>query len=402
MEIGGAERSLLGLLNALDTKKYTVDLFVHQHTGEFMPLLPKKINLLPENKKYSTLERPIKNILKEGYVDIVAARMWAKFQTKIYQKKTKALNDASAFQFIADATTPLLPSLDGLGEYDLAISFVTPHNIVLKKVKAKRKIAWIHTDYSTICVNAKMELPVWEQYDYIASISDGVTKAFLKTFPTLQDKIVLIENILSPAFVREQASLLDVSSEMPNKQREIKLLSVGRYSIPKNFDNIPAICKLIVKSGTKVRWYIMGYGGDEALIKRKIVEANMQQHVILLGKKSNPYPYIQACDIYVQPSRYEGKAVTVREAQMLYKPVVITNFPTAKSQLTNGIDGVIVPLDNEDAAKGIIQLIRNLYLQKQLTTNLRKGDYGNENEVNKIYQLINEYDTKKNSLLLAQ
>ena len=48
MEIGGAERALLGLLNAIDTNKVDVDLFINQHTGEFMKLIPKKINLLPE------------------------------------------------------------------------------------------------------------------------------------------------------------------------------------------------------------------------------------------------------------------------------------------------------------------------------------------------------------------
>jgi glycosyltransferase involved in cell wall biosynthesis len=389
MEIGGAERSLLGLLNTIDTANYDVDLFIHQHTGEFMPLIPQKINLLPENKKYSTLERPMLEVLKEGYVDIVLTRLLAKYKSGKYIAKNGENAGSSVFQYIANATTLLLPSLKGLGEYDLAISFLNPHNIVLEKVSAKKKIAWIHTDYSTIKVNAKLELPVWRAYDYIASISDDVTTAFLKTFPTLKEKIVLIENILSPSFVREQAKIEDVSAEMPYKEEVIKLLSVGRYSTPKNFDNIPAICKLLVEGGVKLKWYIMGYGGDEALIKRKITEANMQQHVILLGKKSNPYPYMQACDIYVQPSRYEGKAVTVREAQMLYKPVVITNFPTAQSQLTDGVDGVIVPMDNEGASKGIKEFIGDKELQARLIANLHKHDYGNEMEVEKIYSLIN-------------
>lgn len=387
LEIGGAERSLLGLLNAIDTDQYEVDLFVYQHTGEFMAMIPEQINLLPEQKKYATLERPMLEVLKEGYVDIVVARLWAKWQTYMYQKKTKALNDSSVFQYVANATTPLLPSLSGLGEYDLAISFLNPHNIVLQKVNARKKMAWIHTDYSTIQVNSKLELPVWGAYDYIASISESCTTAFLKTFPSLRDKLVLIENILSPAFVREQASLEEVTGEMPNETGVVKLLSVGRYSTAKNFDNVPRICKLLVEAGGRVKWYIMGYGGDEALIKRKIVEAGMQNQVVLLGKKSNPYPYMQACDIYVQPSRYEGKAVTVREAQMLYKPVVVTNFPTAQSQLTDGVDGVIVPLDNEGAARGLQEFIESKVLQAQIIGHLRQSDYGNETEVDKIYKI---------------
>ena len=67
----------------------------------------------------------------------------------------------------------------------------------------------------------------------------------------------------------------------------------------------------------------------------------LEDSFILLGKQLNPYPYIKACDLYVQPSRYEGKAVTVTEAQALHKPVLITNYETAHSQLTNGFDGYI-------------------------------------------------------------
>lgn len=388
LEIGGAERSLLGLLSAIDTTRYDVDLFVHQHTGEFMPLIPPEINLLPENKKYSTLERPMFQVLKEGHIDIVLTRLWARYKSNRYIARQGEKSGSSVFQYVANATTRLLPSLKGLGEYDLAISFLNPHNIVLEKVSARKKIAWIHTDYSTIQVNAALELPVWGGYDYIASISDSCTTAFLSTFPSLKDKIVLIENILSPVFVHSQAALQDISAELPDVVGEVKLLSVGRYSTPKNFDNIPAICKLLIEGGAKVKWYIMGYGGDEALIKSKIAETGMQQHVVLLGKKSNPYPYMLACDIYVQPSRYEGKAVTVREAQMLYKPVVITRFPTAASQLTDGVDGVIVPMDNEGAAKGLKEFIENKALQTQLISWLQTHDYGNETEVEKIYKLM--------------
>ena len=79
----------------------------------------------------------------------------------------------------------------------------------------------------------------------------------------------------------------------------------------------------------------------------------MEEHVILLGKKDNPYPYIKACDVYAQPSRYEGKSVTVREAQVLCKPVIVANYTTVKSQIQDGVDGVIVPQDNEGCAQGM-------------------------------------------------
>jgi glycosyltransferase involved in cell wall biosynthesis len=136
-----------------------------------------------------------------------------------------------------------------------------------------------------------------------------------------------------------------------------------------------------------LRWYIIGFG-DEAPIRKAIAESGMEEHVILLGKKENPYPYIKACDIYVQPSRYEGKSVTVREAQMLCKPIIVTNYPTASSQIQNGVDGVIVPMDNEGCARGIANVITDTALQQRLIDYLSTHDYGNESEVEKIYKLL--------------
>ena len=390
MELGGAERALLGLLNALDTDKVDVDLFLNQHTGEFMPLIPEKINLLLERRGYNAIERPMKQILKEGQFGVAIGRLRAR---RLHKKYHQSLDDrerafdSSAFHYVAECVDRYLPTLEDLGEYDLAISFLQPHNIVLNKVKAKKKIAWIHTDYSTVHVNAKLELPVWAGFDYIASISPDCTKSFLKTFPSLENKIIEIENILSTDFIRQQAELLDVSDEMP--KHGINLLSVGRYCHAKNYDNVPDIMKRLVEKGFKdLRWYIIGFGGDEPLIRQKIAEAGMEDHVILLGKKDNPYPYIKACDIYVQPSRYEGKSVTVREAQVLCKPVIVTNYTTARSQVKDGVDGIIVPQDNEGCADGMTEAIQNRAQLDAFSAYLHDHDYGNEDEIKKILDLL--------------
>lgn len=389
LEIGGAETALIGLLNALDPKRVDVDLFLHDHRGEMMQFVPEWVNVLPAIKEYTMLERPIKELVNRGHWLIAAARLWAKYVSKkAYKKSHSCLPNASVFHYMAKYTTPLLPRINPNVTYDLAISFLTPHQITLHKINARKRIAWIHTDYTKIWVDADDELPVWSKYDYIASISPDVTKTFLQTFPSLANtnKIVEIENILSPAFVRRRADIEDVEGEL-NKYGGVKLLSIGRFSEAKNYDNVPDICRRMVKEGVDVKWFIIGYGGDEQLIRRKIEEAGMQEHVIILGKRSNPYPYIKACDIYVQPSRYEGKSVTVREAQMLCKPVVVTNYPTASSQIKNGIDGVIVPMDNEGCAKGLAEVIADKTLQERLVGYLKTHDYGNESEVDKIYNI---------------
>lgn len=419
MEIGGAERALLGLLNAIDTDRVDVDLFINQHTGEFMRLIPQNINLLPEISAYSVIEKPIITAIKKGYIGIALARLVAKFVHKIYSiplrhyvapplffrkkqrrscgdviennslapdsiKQERNIEDASIFNLVAKYITPLLPSLKKYGEYDLAISFLTPHNIVKDKVKAKKKIAWIHTDYATVSIDAKMELPIWGSFKHIVSISPDVTKSFVKVFPILSNKIIEIENILSPSFIKEQSQLF-----IPNEMQGnfIKLCSIGRFCYQKNFESIPFIAKLLKDKDLKFKWYVIGFGDSSEIIEN-ISKSQTEDNVIILGKKENPYPYIANCDIYVQPSRYEGKSVTVREAQILCKPVVITNYPTASSQVINGVDGIICEMNNESVAEAIYNLALDKKIQLKISSYLSTHDYGNESEVKKIYELL--------------
>ena len=386
MEIGGAEKALLGLLENIDTTKYEVDLFLMRHSGELMKYIPSNINLLPEISQYADLAVPIGNVLKKGHFKIAYGRYKGK---KAAVKRVSELglgdNDV-AIEYSHKYTAKYMPKISDKG-YDLAISFLTPHYFVTQKVNAKKKVAWIHTDYSRVEMDRESQLVMYSNYDKIASISDKAAEKFVRIFPSLKDKVITIQNILPEKYINKITDEFTAENEISN-DGSIKLLSIGRFCTAKNFDNIPEICKLIRNQGVNIKWYIIGYGGDEQLIKDKIAEFNMQDYVIVLGKKENPYPYIKASDIYIQPSRYEGKCVAVCEAQILNKPVIITNYATASSQLTDGFDGIVVPMDNQGCAEGIARVIRDKDLQNNLIENTKKTDYTNKNEIEKIYKLI--------------
>ena len=387
MELGGAERALLGLLEAIDTTKYSVDLFLMRHQGELMKYIPDDVNLLPENKKYSFLAIPMKEVIRQRQFGVAFGRIRGLFAARKRVKQLKLGDNDVALEYSHKYTLRYMPQVSKK-EYDLAISFLTPHYFVADKVKAKKKIAWIHTDYAFVEVDKRSQLDMWERYDNIISISDNVTESFVKTFPSLEDKIVMIENIMPMKYMRELSDAFSAEEEIP--QNSINLLTIGRFSYQKRMDEIPQICKRIRESGIDAKWYLIGFGGDEALIRQRIAEAGAEDFVIILGKKENPYPYIKACDIYIQPSRYEGKSVAVREAQILGKPVIITNYATAASQLNDGIDGVIVPMDIDACADGIIKVIKDKKLQDKLIENTKKTDYTNASEINKLYSIVEE------------
>lgn len=387
MFLGGVEKSLLGLLEAFDYTQYDVDLFLLRHEGELLEYIPKEVNLLPEVKQYTVLARPMVDTLKEGHILFTLGRLYGKIKASKYIKQHHQTDSEVPIDYSHKYTYKLMPFINKDTNYDLAISFLTPHYIVSHKVNAKKKIAWIHTDYGHVETDIESQLNMWGSYDYIASISQAVTTNFLKNFPQLEDKIIEIPNILPVKLISKQADEFDVSNEMID-DGSIKLLSIGRFCEAKNFDNVPFICKRILESGLNIKWYIIGFGGDEERIKKSIKECNMEEHVILLGKKSNPYPYIKACDVYVQPSRYEGKCVSVIEAQSLHKPVIITNYPTAMSQLKDGYDGVIVSLENNQCAENIVLCLTNQNKLREMTINMLSNDYSNQKNIDILYTLI--------------
>ena len=346
MEIGGAERALLGLLESIDTTKYQVDLFLLRHEGELMKYIPENINLLPENSSYAAMQGSIVAAIKNCQFRVGIGRLIAKIRTALSVKKF-GYSDSSAV----------------------------------------KKSAWIHTDYATMQIDRNSELKMWRCYDTIVSISKSVTDNFLKTFPELREKITEIGNILPRKSMARQAAEKIIEPQFEACD-SIRLLSIGRFCQAKNFDNVPVICKKLRDEGLDIVWFLIGFGIDEELIFDKIKEQRMEKYVVVLGKKENPYPYIANCDLYVQPSRYEGKCVSVIEAQTLNKPVVITNYSTASSQLEDGKDGVIVPLSVDECARELAKVIRDKSIQQKLIQNTKNRDYSNSTEINKVYQLL--------------
>jgi glycosyltransferase involved in cell wall biosynthesis len=387
LEIGGIERSLLGLLEVFDYNRFEVDLLLYRHTGPFLKFLSKGPHLLSEVPEYTTFQRPIVEILREGHLRIALARLRAKFSTRLDGQRQSI--EEEGYLVIQRSWRYAFRSLPSVrGEYDLIISFMGPHYIATDRANAKIKVGWIHTDYRAVPNDGLNELAMWDKLDYIAAVSNECRESFLERFPKLSKKTIVVENILSPAFVRHQGAEFDVEREMPAETGMVRILTVGRFCYQKAFDEAILACRRLIDIGCRIRWYAIGYGPDEEMIRQMIAANGLEDTFIILGKKTNPYPYMRACDLYVQPSRYEGKAVTVREAQILGKPVMITRFPTSASQVADGVDGHICETGIDGIVGGIHMLIEDPVYRGRIAAAAAARDYGNKNEVEKIYSLL--------------
>ena len=141
LELGGAERSLIGLLDAINPALFEVDLFLLRQEGELLKYIPEHINLLPEVGAYTVLARPMMDTLREGHFLLTAARLVGKIAAKHYAHKNNVASSDIQIEYSHKYTYRWMPMIQADQEYDLAISFLTPHYIVANKVKAKKKIA---------------------------------------------------------------------------------------------------------------------------------------------------------------------------------------------------------------------------------------------------------------------
>lgn len=390
MGIGGVERALIGLLNTIDYQKYDVDIFMNNRQGEFLSLIPSSVTLLPEIEQYAMFTYSSVSLIKKGYWKIAIVRKYPRLLSWFLARRLpKGISNNSLKHYQMKYLMPLLPDINPEVEYDLAVGFIQPFHVAAHKIRAKRKIAWLHGDFTNQGLDVKGELALWGHLDNFVSISEKVTEGFLARFPSMADKVVRIDHLISKDFIVAQSLLDDVSMKMTG---EVRLCTVARLSPEKNIIAAVKMCSIIVAHNPNTYWYIVGGEGGNAdyvaNLKTEIVRLGMQHHFILLGAQTNPYPYIAHCHIYIQPSLHEAKSIAVIEAQMLGKPTIITNYNTSQSQLRDGVDGVIVPMQPQEAAQAIIDVIENRELRQTLHENCKSTNYSNASEIEKFYALI--------------
>ena len=174
----------------------------------------------------------------------------------------------------------------------------------------------------------------------------------------------------------------------PCLENNEELISVYEQFHQKGFEIAIKGAAILVEKGYDIKWYVLGEGEERKALEQLIKENNLTANFILLGIKENPYPYINNATIYVQPSRFEGKSLAIDEAKILHKPILTANFTSAKDQIESGINGLIVPLNEQSIADGIIELIEKQELRNTFTSNLKKHHNGTESEIKKLYQII--------------
>ena len=343
---GGAERALINLLETLDTESCQISLYVLTGQGELVRELPEKVALV--NRTYQTCsvltgqgrKHLARQVLQAG---IGRGLFWKRagylLQNLLAMARNKRIQaDKLCWRILAEGA----PGLED--EYALAVAYLEggATYYVADRVKARKKAAFVHIDYGQAGYGRTLDLDCYEKMDRIFAVSDEVREHFLEVYPEYAQKVSVFHNGVDQERIRR---LAEENTGFSDGFQGFRILTVGRLTEQKRYDvAIEAMAHLKKVSPVPVRWYVLGEGELRGQLERRIEKLGLTEDFLLLGVKENPFPYLQACDLYVHATGFEGKSIAIQEAQTLGKPILATDCSGNREQIEQDVDGRLCQL----------------------------------------------------------
>ncbi|HAT4110849.1 glycosyltransferase [Clostridium perfringens] len=353
MNIGGTEKALINMLHELQKEKYKVTVLLLEKYGGFLDQIPDwvEVKYLSE---YKNLKKYINEPPKKNVKELLSKKEYINAFNLFLSYCISKLKDDISYYY-----KYLLTDVSDLEEeYDIAVAYAGPMDFityfVANKIRAKKRVQWIHFDISKIGFNKRFAENMYSKFDKIFVVSEEGKNKLNLLIPSLSDKTEVFFNIISSTLIKNMAENEEGFNDNYNG---IRILTVGRLSREKGQDITISVLEKLIKQGYEVRWYCIGEGNMRKELEDMIKNKNLQDNYILLGSKRNPYPFMKECDIYVQSSRHEGYCITLAEARCFNNPIITTNFIGANEQIIHEKNGLICECNENEIYKAIKKII---------------------------------------------
>lgn len=355
MVMGGIEKSLITLLNKLVANDCKVTLYVCKQGGELYEQIPNGVEIRDLFCGNHTGLEIFKTRIKQRNI-VGSFNVFIKMIINKIDKNTFRIWKRSLEYVAMDEE-----------KYDIAIAYGSPVSLsttcVANMKNAEKKYVWIHNEVDKIGFNEKLLHHYYDNFDKIFCVSKKCRKIFLTVLPEYEQRTEVFYNFIDVEAILSQA---EDKEAFADDFDGIRLLTVARVCNQKGQDIIPDVLKELEQYSGKIRWYCIG-DGEETIqeIKQRAAEIGVVEGITFLGNKNNPYPFFKQCDIYIQPSRHEGFGITISEAKIFSKPIILTNFAGSDEQIQDKKNGLIVPFDSKAIARAVRILVENIELRQK-------------------------------------
>lgn len=385
LHTGGIEKSLLTLLSDINYDEYDVDLLLFDHSGVLFKFIPPQVNIQPPLfETFSTsLLYAAPELIRKGKFRLLTVKILAASLSKF----SKGIGTGIRWKVYRH----ILKSPKK--HYDVAISYIDffCNYYVTELVSANKKIVYNHMDYAYSQGKGwpcpKLERKSFSKCNYIVTVAESSKKSLESHFPEFSKKIHVIHNRISPTTVHSLSNDQEVIKDIQHI-KNFKIVTVARLVEEKGVFLALKACQMLIYRGYEISWIFIGNGPLMEELRIKSKDMGIEKNFILLGEKENPYPYMQICDIYVQPSKTEAHCVAVEEAIALACPIIVTDIPAFNDQIQHEDTGFIVKANVEGIVEGICKLINSKQLREKLSTNLMNLSGRNHEELEKFNRLI--------------
>lgn len=312
--VGGIQKSLVNLLKNIDYSRFDVDLYVFEE-GSFWDFeFPEKLNIfridpLPSKCKYMPFDRVMRNY---------------------------SLN---------------LPERP---EYDLAIDFNSYQPscaLGALTVPAKKHVMWIHNNVVVKHGEEWKYRVLWhffkgkfKYFDDFVPCSGALEQPFRELSGVNKGTFPVIENYIDVKDITEKASVIP-EDFVPDRDC-FNLVAVGKLCHQKGYDIMLNVLAKALKSRNDLHLYLLGDGPDREKLESMAESLGISDHVTFMGKRENPFCYMNLMDAYISTSRYEGQPLNTMEAIVLGLPLYCS---INLEQYTEGLKGY------EDLADALVR-----------------------------------------------
>lgn len=366
--VGGIESALCNLLNRLDYDRYDVTCLIMRDCRDLAGRLPPQCRLLVADRQHAVSfpepyrHRRLFNLMEEPqHASRLRRLIW--HGLRLFLRAPEARLYAAYVE----------KQLNG-EQFDTAVIYSDrAAETAVRAIRADRFLMFYH--HGAMRREYHDELG-YHRAEKVIAVSEALAKKLREYRPRYAQKIIAVNNLIDVAGVREK------SLEMPETvfpKDCFNIVSCGRLAPAKGMDLAIAACAKLVNDGlTDIRWWIVGGGPEERVLRQQIARLGLDGYITLLGMQENPYPYLRRADLYVQPSRFEGHCVTVLEARLLSAPILAT-YNAAHEQICSDADGLLCQPDAQSIADGVERLYWDPALRQQFRRAQASHDFEADN-----------------------
>ena len=380
LNIGGTEKALISMLKFFDYEKYDVTLWLMNGEGELQSELGNRVRVSYFSNDNFTGRSLVAQYLKAGkFVKLIKSAYCRRKSKHLLNYHLENLKyHIFSLPLITEEEYDCVMVYQGLYLHLLATA--------ISRFKAKKRVAWIHMKFSHSKEQTEAFKPLYSRFDKIFCVYKDLKDHFIDIYH-MPEKAEVFYNYFDVNEIRNKA---DETAEFHYPVKNV-LVTVGRISKEKGQLMIPEIAERLREKGYDFVWLIIGDGAERERLSSEIINKGLDDTVLLLGNKKNPYPYIKKCTIYVQPSLSEGFCTSTMEAKILGKPIVTTDVAGMNEQFKNGYDGIIVEdISPEGIFEKLWELCCSKELQEKLHENTLKTVINTYNEMLKFDRFMGE------------